>query len=109
MTTASLPDHPESAAEYAHLQATCDVIAAEIDKLEKETGVGAEENRQVAVPQDATTDELVALDIFRMKHPAPTGQGLSSGLFCAAGLHSYGRYEGNALSGTLGRDDQLRP
>ena len=63
MTTASLPDHPESAAEYAHLQATCDVIAAEIDKLEKETGVGAEENRQVAVPQDATTDELVALDI----------------------------------------------
>ena len=41
MTTASLPDHPESAAEYAHLQATCDVIAAEIDKLEKETGVGA--------------------------------------------------------------------
>lgn len=67
MTTASLPDHPESAAEYAHLQATCDVIAAEIDKLEKETGVGAEENRQVAVPQDATTDELVALDIFRMK------------------------------------------
>ena len=67
MTTASLPDHPESAAEYAHLQATCDVIAAEIDKLEKETGVDAEENRQVAVPQDATTDELVALDIFRMK------------------------------------------
>ena len=38
-----LPDHPQSQAEYQHLQQTCDVISREIDKLEAETGVGAEE------------------------------------------------------------------
>lgn len=65
MTT--LPDHPQSKAEYAHLQQTCDIIHRELRKLEEETGVGAEENRVVSVPQDATMDEIVALDIFRMK------------------------------------------
>lgn len=29
--------------------------------------MGAEEKRVVSVPQDATMDEIVALDIFRMK------------------------------------------
>lgn len=62
-----LPDHPQSQAEYQHLQQTCDVISREIGKLEAETGVGAEEKRVVSVPQDATMDEIVALDIFRMK------------------------------------------
>lgn len=62
-----LPDHPQSQAEYQHLQQTCDVISLETRKLEAETGVGAEERRVVSVPQDATMDEIVALDIFRMK------------------------------------------
>ena len=62
-----LPDHPQSQAEYQHLQQTCDVISLETRKLEAETGVGAEEKRVVSVPQDATMDEIVALDIFRMK------------------------------------------
>ena len=62
-----LPDHPQSREEYLHLQQTCDVIAREVGKLEEETGVGAEERRVVSVPQDATMDELVALNIFRMK------------------------------------------
>ena len=62
-----LPDHPQSREEYQHLQQTCTIIAQEISKLEAETGVGAEERRVVAAPQDATMDELVALDIFRMK------------------------------------------
>jgi len=62
-----LPDHSQSREEYQHLQQTCTIIAQEISKLEAETGVGAEERRVVAAPQDATMDELVALDIFRMK------------------------------------------
>ena len=53
-----LPDHPQSQAEYQHLQQTCDVISREIGKLEAETGVGAEEKRVVSVPQDATMDDL---------------------------------------------------
>ena len=47
-----LPDHPQSQAEYQHLQQTCDVISLETRKLEAETGVGAEEKRVVSVPQD---------------------------------------------------------
>ena len=41
-----LPDHPASAEEYAHLQATCDVIDEEITKLEKDTGVGVAEKEE---------------------------------------------------------------
>ena len=32
-----LPDHPQSQAEYQHLQQTCDVISLETRKLEAET------------------------------------------------------------------------
>ena len=62
-----LPDHPDSPAEAAHLEQTCAIIREEIDKLEKETGVGAQEERTVVVPEDATMDEQVMLDILRMK------------------------------------------
>lgn len=62
-----LPDHPDSAYEAAHLSATRTIIQEEIIKLEQETGVGAHEEREVAVPADATMDEQVMLDIFRMK------------------------------------------
>ena len=73
-----LPDHPASAEEYAHLQATCDVIDEEITKLEKDTGVGVTEDRQVVVPQNASMDEQVALDIFRMKLDTLHQLGLAS-------------------------------
>ena len=63
----ALPDHPDSPAEAAHLSQTRAIIREEIDKLEKETGVGATEERTVAVPEDATMDEQVMLDILRMK------------------------------------------
>ena len=92
-----LPDHPQSQAEYQHLQQTCDVISLETRKLEAETGVGAEEKRVVSVPQDATMDEIVALDIFRMK--------LDTGVLCPAGLHPGGGQAGNPLPGPLGGDD----
>lgn len=62
-----LPQHPDSPAEAAHLSATQRIIADEILKLEQETHVGAEEERIVAVPADATMDEQVAMDILRMK------------------------------------------
>ena len=101
-----LPDHPQSQAEYQHLQQTCDVISLETRKLEAETGVGAEEKRLVSVPQDATMDEIVALDIFRMKlsliHIWPGGP---SGVLCPAGLHPGGGQAGNPLPGRLGGDD----
>lgn len=102
-----LPDHPQSQAEYQRLQQTCDVISLETRKLEAETGVGAEEKRVVSVPQDATMDEIVALDIFRMKLDtlAPAGPGGPSGVLCPAGLHPGGGQAGNPLPGPLGGDD----
>lgn len=62
-----LPDHPDSLQELAHLTDTRAVIEREIARMEEETGVGAEEERDVAVPYDDTVDEWVAADIFRMK------------------------------------------
>lgn len=63
----SLPDHPESYLEAAHLEDTLSVIQTEIDKLEKELGVGAEEERTVVVPEGVSGDEVVMLNILRMK------------------------------------------
>lgn len=102
-----LPDHPQSQAEYQHLQQTCDVISLETRKLEAETGVGAEEKRVVSVPQDATMDEIVALDIFRMKLDTLHQLGLAAhqGVLCPAGLHSRRGQAGNPLPGPLGGDD----
>ncbi|MBE5803907.1 MAG: hypothetical protein E7316_05285 [Clostridiales bacterium] len=62
-----LPEHPCSLAEAQHLTQTHQTIQREIDKLEKDTGVGAEEERLVVVPADATMDEQVMMDILRMK------------------------------------------
>ena len=62
-----LPQHPNSLAEAQHLAQTCQTIQREIDKLEKDTGVGAEEERLITVPADATMDEQVMMDILRMK------------------------------------------
>ena len=62
-----LPQHPESLAEAKHLAQVCQTVQREIDKLEKDTGVGAEEERIIAVPSDATMDEQVMMDILRMK------------------------------------------
>lgn len=62
-----LPNHPDSLAEAQHLAQTRRIVQSEIDKLEKDTGVGAEEERIIAVPADATMDEQVMMDILRMK------------------------------------------
>ena len=67
METYTLPDHPCSLAEARHLAQTRQIIQREIDKLEKETGIGAEEDQLITVPSDATMDEQVMLDILRMK------------------------------------------
>lgn len=67
MDQAGTPLHPDSAKEQAHLTQTLDVIHTEIRRLEQETGVGAQEECTVAVPQNATMDEQVMLDILRMK------------------------------------------
>ncbi len=67
METYVLPQHPDSLAEAKHLAETCSIVQREIDKLEKDTGVGAEEERIVVVPADATMDEQVMMDIMRMK------------------------------------------
>ena len=40
-------DHPDALHEQQHLLETCAVIENEIDRLELETGVGAEEEREV--------------------------------------------------------------
>ena len=62
-----LPDHPDSLHELHHLTQTRDVIEHEIGKLERDTGVRAEEERTVVAPHDDTVDDIVAADIFRMK------------------------------------------
>lgn len=62
-----LPDHPDAVLEAARLEHTLSVIRDEIGKLEAETGVGAEEERIVKVPEGIDADELVTLNILRMK------------------------------------------
>ncbi len=62
-----MPDHPEAQQEAARLSRTQVVINDEIGKLEKETGVGAEEDRIIKVPEGIDADEQVALNILRMK------------------------------------------
>jgi len=62
-----MPDHPEAQQEAARLSRTQVVINDEIGKLEKETGVGAEEERIIKVPEGIDADEQVALNILRMK------------------------------------------
>ncbi len=62
-----LPDHPDAAPEAARLTRTLSVIHGEIGKLEAETGVGAEEDRVIKVPEGIDADELVTLNILRMK------------------------------------------
>ncbi len=62
-----LPDHPDAAPEAARLTRTLSVIQGEISKLETETGVGAEEDRVIKVPEGIDADELVTLNILRMK------------------------------------------
>lgn len=62
-----LPDHPDSLAEAAHLAQTWEIIQNEIDKLEKETGIGAEEDRTVVIPEDDILQPQVLLNIMLMK------------------------------------------
>ncbi len=62
-----LPDHPDAAPEALRLSRTLSVIYGEIGKLEAETGVGAEEDRVIKVPEGIDADELVTLNILRMK------------------------------------------
>jgi len=62
-----LPDHPDAAPEAVRLNRTLSVIQDEIGKLEAETGVGAEEDRIIKVPEGIDADEQVALNILRMK------------------------------------------
>lgn len=63
----TLPDHPAAGKENEFLQGTCDIVEQEIARLEKETGVGAEEERVVAVPEGLPGDEQVQLNLFIMK------------------------------------------
>lgn len=67
MEQANLPNHPAAREENAHLQRVCDVIEEEIDKLEHETKIGAEEERVVVVPDGLGVDEQVAMNLFIMK------------------------------------------
>ena len=62
-----LPDHPDAVPEAARLSRTLSVIHGEIGKLEAETGVGAEEDRVIKVPEGIDADEVVTLNILRMK------------------------------------------
>lgn len=62
-----LPDHPDSLAEAQHLAQTCRIIQREIDKLEEETHIGAEEDRMVTIPNDDTMQATVLLNIMLMK------------------------------------------
>ncbi len=62
-----MPDHPDAAPENRRLLQTLSVIREEIGKLEAETGVGAEEERIVKVPEGIDADEQVALNMLRMK------------------------------------------
>lgn len=62
-----LPNHPDSLAEAEHLAQTRQIIQREIDKLEQETGIGAEEDRVVAIPDDDTMEPQVLLNIMLMK------------------------------------------
>ncbi|MBR4082576.1 MAG: AAA family ATPase [Clostridia bacterium] len=66
MDTRSLPAHPDAAAEQTHLTQTLAVIACETHKLERLTGVGAEEEALVAA-RDDLTDPEVAASILRMQ------------------------------------------
>lgn len=63
----TLPDHPDAKMEVKRLTQTLQVIHTEIGKLEAETGVGADEERIVKVPEGLDADEQVALNILRMK------------------------------------------
>ncbi len=62
-----LPDHPEAGVEAARLNHSLAVIHGEIAKLEADTGVGAEEDRIIKVPERLDMDEWTALNILRMK------------------------------------------
>lgn len=62
-----LPNHPDSPAEAAHLAQTCQIIQREIDKLEAELGIGAEEDRIAAIPDDGSMQAQVRLNILIMK------------------------------------------
>lgn len=62
-----LPNHPDSLAEAEHLAQTCQIIQREIDKLEAELGIGAEEDRIAAIPDDGSMQAQVRLNILIMK------------------------------------------
>ncbi len=62
-----LPDHPDSLAEAKHLVQTREIIQNEIEKLEIETGIGAEEDRTVVIPEDDILQQQVLLNIMLMK------------------------------------------
>ncbi len=62
-----LPRHPQAAEEDTYLQGTCDIVEREITRLERATGVGAEEERDVVIPDGLSPDEEVAINLLRMK------------------------------------------
>ena len=65
MKTPILPDHPDSAAEYAHLQDTRDLIDAEIREMETLTGAKAGEVMDVRMRETEDVQEEVAVQLFR--------------------------------------------
>ncbi len=74
-----LPDHPDSALEYAHLGETCDLIDREIVELEQETGAKAGEHGDVRVIEDPTVDDETSLFLFRIKLDRLRQLSMSSG------------------------------
>ena len=69
--------------------------------------MGAEEKRVVSVPQDATMDEIVALDIFRMKLDTLHQLGLAAhqAYFARLDFIPAGGKPEIPLPGPLGGDD----
>lgn len=62
-----LPAHPESEAEYRHLQKTCDIIRDELALMEEELHTKDSENGDILIPEDPEVDDETLLNIFRIK------------------------------------------
>lgn len=79
METLFLPDHPDSAAEALHLNATCDLIDREIAELEQETGAKAGGHGDVRVVEDPDLDDETNLNLFRIKMDRLRQMSMSAG------------------------------
>ena len=65
MEQTRLPDHPAAAAEYQHLQHTCDAIDREIAEVEELTGAKAGVAMDVQMKEDPDQQEEVTMQLFQ--------------------------------------------